>query len=345
MEENKKNLEKVFKDYQNRDMALIDAAKKNDRKSIEVLMNSTEYSYLLGKRDEDGKTALMWAAQNGSTKAAELLIQNSKEVGMQDNKGMSALMWAAYAGQPKIVEMFINKNKELTLQDNEGRNALAYAISYGDVDHFRYIDYKERKQEFEKRKKTNNKIKVNVSKSSIKINVGKAADCAILLVKHTDQLKPKYVDNNGITPLMRIVSIIDPKIITNLKKELGEEAKNQSAIRDKEGHTAFDYFRENYKRAFKKFYMTGAAWLEQYKALFPQLEQFNENQKEKKAAEKTEEKRQKQEAKTEKKRQKQEAKAEKAQQKQQLKQLTMAGNETEQKLITKKRSGASYQNI
>ena len=282
------NLKKVFEKYPNRDMALISAAKKNDRKSIEALMNSTKYSYLFGKRDESGKTALMWAAQNGSTEAAELLIQNSKEAGMQDNKGMSALMWAAYAGQPKIVEMFINKNKELTLQDNEGRNALAYAVSYGDVDHFRNMDYKERKQEFKERKKTNNKIKVNVSKSSIKINVGKAADCAILLVKHTDQLKPKYVDNNSITPLMRIVSIIDPKIITNLKKELGVEAKNQSAIRDKEGHTAFDYFRENYKRAFKKFYMTGAAWLEQYKSVFPQLEQFKKNEKEKQKAKQNE---------------------------------------------------------
>ena len=288
MEENEKNLKKVFKKYPNRDMALISAAKKNDRKSIEALMNSTKYSYLFGKRDESGKTALMWAAQNGSTEAAELLIQNSKEIGMQDNKGMSALMWAAYAGQPKIVEMFINKNKELTLRDNEGRNALAYAVSYGDVDHFRNIDHKERKQEFKERKKTNNKIKVNVSKSSIKINVGKAADCAILLVKHTDQLKPKYVDNNGITPLMRIVSIIDPKIITNLKKELGVEAKNQSAIRDKEGHTAFDYFHENYKRAFKNFYMTSATWLEQYKSVFPQLEQFKKNEKEKQKAKRNE---------------------------------------------------------
>ena len=268
-----KNLKKVFAKYPNHDMALIDAAKNKDTKSIKILLHNCPE--LLGKRDESGKTALMWAAQNGSTEAAELLIQNSKEVGMQDNKGMSALMWAAYTGQPKIVEMFINKNKELTLQDNEGRNALAYAVSYGDVEHFRHIDYKERKQEFKERKKTNNKIKVNVSK---------AADCAVLLVKYTDQLKPKYVDNNGITPLMRIVSIIDSTIITKLKEELGTEAKNQSAIRDKEGHTAFDYFRENYKWAFKKIYILSAFWLEQYKALFPQLEEFKENEKEEQKA-------------------------------------------------------------
>ena len=53
-------------------------------------------------RDDDGATALHWAADRGALEAAEFLLQHGADVSAQDDTGMSALHYAACSGQREV---------------------------------------------------------------------------------------------------------------------------------------------------------------------------------------------------------------------------------------------------
>ncbi|TNJ26429.1 Kinase, NEK [Giardia muris] len=65
---------------------LIRAARNGDLEGVDDNLHE------VGKQDEDGRTALMWAAVKGHTNFIPLL---EREIGMQDNWGWTALMKAA----------------------------------------------------------------------------------------------------------------------------------------------------------------------------------------------------------------------------------------------------------
>ena len=48
--------------------------------------------------DEDGQTALMWAAGSGHTDVARMLIEHNANVTIVDSKGLKALDWAITNG-------------------------------------------------------------------------------------------------------------------------------------------------------------------------------------------------------------------------------------------------------
>ena len=120
---------------------------------------------------------------------------------------------------------------------------------------------------------------------------------------------------------------------------------NQALKKDKNDKTAFDYATEPTTTVAGESNEVDLKKVGKFARNFPQYKQLLANQKAEEEAKKAEEKTKKAAEKAEKKRQKQEAKAKKAQQKQQLKQLTKIENELNEKLITKKRNGKSYQSI
>lgn len=99
-------------------MAFIEAAKENRLDYIKSHKASEA-----GKRDANGKTALMWAAENGHNAVALELVD--KEAGMIANDGAFALIAAAKKGNLELIQALFEK--EGKLRDKEGLSALNHA--------------------------------------------------------------------------------------------------------------------------------------------------------------------------------------------------------------------------
>ena len=70
--------------------------------------------------DEDGWTALLWAAWTGMPTVVEELVKAGSDVNALDNQKQSALMIAAQRGNDKVVEILINAGADATLKNAEG---------------------------------------------------------------------------------------------------------------------------------------------------------------------------------------------------------------------------------
>jgi len=83
-------------------------------------------------QDDDGATALMYAARNGDTQAVNALLRNGASVNIADNDGETALMKAAASSCTEgTVRALLSAGADLTARDHKGRNALdSFRSSY-----------------------------------------------------------------------------------------------------------------------------------------------------------------------------------------------------------------------
>ena len=83
-------------------------------------------------RARDGRTALMYAAENGDTQAVNTLLRNGASVNLADNDGETALMKAATSScTEETVRALLNAGADLNARDRKGRNALdSFRSSY-----------------------------------------------------------------------------------------------------------------------------------------------------------------------------------------------------------------------
>ena len=80
----------------------------------------------------ENKTALSWAAAEGSEESIELLLkQPSIELDVPDKFGQTPLLRAADAGHTKCIRMLLDKGASVKHVDNEGRTALSLAAIKG----------------------------------------------------------------------------------------------------------------------------------------------------------------------------------------------------------------------
>jgi ankyrin repeat protein len=56
-------------------------------------------------KDNDGGTALMWAARRGYVDVVVLLLVQRADVNSRNKNGETALMWAAREGNPDVVNL------------------------------------------------------------------------------------------------------------------------------------------------------------------------------------------------------------------------------------------------
>jgi ankyrin repeat protein len=64
---------------------------------------------LINWQNENGRTALMFAANMGQTKCVELLLEHNAKLDLQDEIGRTALMHAAVNGKSDSVHLIITK--------------------------------------------------------------------------------------------------------------------------------------------------------------------------------------------------------------------------------------------
>ncbi|MBQ4875166.1 MAG: ankyrin repeat domain-containing protein [Rickettsiaceae bacterium H1] len=116
-------------------------------KKIEALCKAADYGYkelveALIEIDDDGVdvdarlnefswTALMYAAREGHSDIAELLIEKHADVNAKDRSGRTSLWLAAYNGNEKIVEQLLQKNADVNAQTEEGSTPLIAAAEEG----------------------------------------------------------------------------------------------------------------------------------------------------------------------------------------------------------------------
>ncbi len=78
--------------------------------------------------DENGKTPLMAAAENGNENALETLLLYGADVNCLDNAKWSALMRAAFWGKLKCIKILLENGADINAIDDGGRSPLLEAI-------------------------------------------------------------------------------------------------------------------------------------------------------------------------------------------------------------------------
>jgi uncharacterized protein len=82
--------------------------------------------------DQDGRTALMYAAFNGFTEIVKILLEKKAMVDMRDQGGKTALMFAASGPFPETLKLLLDHHADPNIADyQEHFTALMYAASEG----------------------------------------------------------------------------------------------------------------------------------------------------------------------------------------------------------------------
>ncbi|MBI3441067.1 MAG: ankyrin repeat domain-containing protein [Proteobacteria bacterium] len=84
----------------------------------------------LDEQDEEGFTALLWAACLGHTEVVRLLISEGAAIDVKDNDGRTALIWAAWNRQTECARLLIDRGGAVVnIRDKQGWTALMYAAN------------------------------------------------------------------------------------------------------------------------------------------------------------------------------------------------------------------------
>lgn len=120
---------------------LMDAVVRNDINCVKAML-----PYQKRLQDENGTTALMFAAERGLDALVRVLT--SMEIGMADIYGETALMRAAKNNRPSTCELLLDETGMRTTEghpNKEGLTALCFACMYGSIDCVRILLGKEAK--------------------------------------------------------------------------------------------------------------------------------------------------------------------------------------------------------
>jgi hypothetical protein len=96
----------------------------------------------LNRREEDGWTAVHWAAWNGNPDPLQVILDKGGDADCTDDRGFSALHVAAKYGNTGAAEVMLNREKEVNLWalDNLGRTPARVAALNQKVECCRFLD-------------------------------------------------------------------------------------------------------------------------------------------------------------------------------------------------------------
>ena len=87
--------------------------------------------YVNSRSSTDGSTALIYAAEDGSSGMVKLLLENGAGINIQNNKGTTALIAATLDGHSDVVRILLDNEADVNMQDNNRNTALIVASQDG----------------------------------------------------------------------------------------------------------------------------------------------------------------------------------------------------------------------
>ncbi len=93
----------------------------------EEVEQALKFGANIAAQDVQGKTALMFAAENNSPDVVQVLLDNGADVNDKDKQDMTALMYAAGKNSLEVVRILLNAKADVSIKDNQGMTALMYA--------------------------------------------------------------------------------------------------------------------------------------------------------------------------------------------------------------------------
>ncbi|KAL8310354.1 hypothetical protein RB597_010275 [Gaeumannomyces tritici] len=87
----------------------------------------------IDSKDEDGRTPLWWATENGHEAVVKQLLGTGNiDINSKDNNGQTPLSWAAWKGHEAVVKQLLGTNKvDVDSKDNNGQMPLSWAARNG----------------------------------------------------------------------------------------------------------------------------------------------------------------------------------------------------------------------
>jgi len=114
-----------------RDLALVDAARRDDTAAIRALLRDRAD---VNAPDVDGTTALQWAAERDNVDAVDLLVRAGADVKIANRYGVSPLLVACTNGNAAIIEKLLQAGADPNTMSSEGETALMTAARTGRVE-------------------------------------------------------------------------------------------------------------------------------------------------------------------------------------------------------------------
>jgi ankyrin repeat protein len=108
----------------NGETALHYAAQLGDQRMTQALLY---YKAPVDPRDQFGNTPLHWAAQRGNTAVIQMLIDAKAAIDPQNKQGVTPLMMAAKAGNVPAVRLLLKNGADPHHADFTGRDAASWA--------------------------------------------------------------------------------------------------------------------------------------------------------------------------------------------------------------------------
>jgi hypothetical protein len=117
----------VKKKFENGSFALHYASSRGFLDIAEILLGVCNVNMV----DEEHKTALHWAAENGQEAIVHILLERQAKANLRDKSGRTALIMAADCGCEAVVNLLLRNRAGVNVKDNEGRTALWWAVGNG----------------------------------------------------------------------------------------------------------------------------------------------------------------------------------------------------------------------
>ena len=105
----------------------------------EVVRLLIQHGAEVDKVDDEGKTALMFAAEKGYKDVVEHLVEAGAGINNACEKGLTALHLASERGNISIVEHLVEVGAEINRSSAKGHTPLYFASQYGHADVVRYL--------------------------------------------------------------------------------------------------------------------------------------------------------------------------------------------------------------
>ncbi|MGI2261738.1 ankyrin repeat domain-containing protein [Candidatus Cardinium hertigii] len=220
---------------------LMDAAADG---CLEDLKSLIQKKAGLNVKDNNGRTALMYAVQSRRVDAVRLLLEESKSlpttgvfsnnpVDQQNHEGFTALIQAVVNNEKVMVEELLKCcNPNLEIKDDEGHTALQYAAIFGHVDILKLLI--DKKSNLETRDKEQRTPLISSVIQVKEIEPKTIRDTIALLIKSGAVLDAQ--SDQGVTPLMHAVKNNVLDIATLLI-----DSKANLDVQDGRGRTALVY--------------------------------------------------------------------------------------------------------